>query len=135
MATTQSNFPLADTRLLLVDDEFIFAQHLSTALAMQGASEVRLAGQVDQALCIIDAQPLDAAVVDVSLGTETSEAVFERLAEKNVPAICMTGYSETNYSAGAIGAAPRIEKPFEVEELVKLLSQLINCEADQPGDS
>jgi DNA-binding NtrC family response regulator len=80
-------------RILLVEDSFFILMELESALLDAGAEAV-CCRTVGEALSTLDAQPVSAAVLDVQLDRETSEAVADRLARQGIPFLFYTGQQE-----------------------------------------
>ena len=83
--------PLAGVKVLIVDDEFLIAIELEAVFRDAGAAEVIICGSVSEALEAIDEDGFDVAVLDVRLGSETSDPVADRLDEDGVPFIFYSG--------------------------------------------
>lgn len=80
-------------RLLVVEDEYLLALYLAEALADLGARIVGPVGSVDAALDLIENDPdIDAAVLDVNLGSEAVYPVADALASRDVPFVFASGY-------------------------------------------
>ena len=103
--------------VLVVEDNTIIAIGLEEMIKDFGVAEVRTAGSVSQALALFDERRPDFAVLDVDLGSETSFAIAERLADAGVPFVFATGYGEkTNYPV-RFAAADKLLKPYSPEAL------------------
>ena len=85
---------LSAARILLVEDSFFVLMELESALLDAGAEAV-CCRTVGEALSSLDARPVSAAVLDVQLDRETSEAVADRLAKQGIPFLFYTGQLET----------------------------------------
>lgn len=109
--------------ILVVDDEPIIAVTIADWLDDLGHVVVGPAADVPNALALAE-QPLDAAILDISLGRETTRAVALRLAERGVPFAVATGHD-----AGSIDAAfaqrPLLSKPFGFETFRKVVDRLL----------
>src|SRR5689334_9581065 len=85
---------LSSARVLLVEDSFFILMELESALLEAGAEAV-CCRTVGEALSSLDEQPVSAAVLDVQLDRETSEAVADRLAKQDIPFLFYTGQLES----------------------------------------
>ncbi|WP_424136291.1 response regulator [Roseomonas chloroacetimidivorans] len=119
--------PLAGSRVLLVEDEYLIADEMRDWLHRAGASVMGPVPDVEQALDLIDEQAgtLDAAVLDANLGEgETAYPIADRLDELGVPYLFATGdvrlIDEPSYQG-----RPKLEKPVMERELLKALAQLL----------
>ena len=85
--------PVDGLRLLVVEDEYLLALYLSEALEDLGASVVGPVASVDAALDLIASDPeIDAAILDVNLGSESVYPVADALASRQVPFVFASGY-------------------------------------------
>ncbi|MGA7326324.1 MAG: hypothetical protein WBX25_18035, partial [Rhodomicrobium sp.] len=66
----------------------------------------------------------DAAVLDINLGRETSEAIAAELTASETPFVTLSGYSEEKHHS-AFAAAPALTKPVRPEPLVAELRKCI----------
>ena len=103
-------------RVLVVEDEALILIDVEQTLADTGVATVLSAVTADDALAIIDAAPLDAAVLDLHLGRDGwSYDIARRLQEKGVPFV---------FSSGSVSVAdgfhdvPLVTKPFSSEQLI-----------------
>jgi two-component system response regulator RegA len=111
-------------RILIVDDDALFAQTLGQALMRRGhmvdVAETMLAAQSMAA-----AQVFDAVVLDLRLGTESGLHLIEplrtRLPEARI--LLLTGYASIATAVAAIklGAMQYLPKPASVDEILLAL--------------
>jgi two-component SAPR family response regulator len=118
------NEALKDKRILAVEDEYMLAQELARFLEEHGATVVGPAGTVKAALGLADRETLDAAVLDVNLRNQPVYPVAERLIERGVPIVFVTGYDELLMQRPYIGL-PRCPKPLDKEALLRVLAREI----------
>jgi CheY-like chemotaxis protein len=113
----------APRRILLVEDELLVAFLLQGMLEDLGWTVVGPAARVDEALAMLEAEQVDAALLDVSLNRELSYPVADALIRRGVPFVFSTGYE-----SGRLPAAYRdiayLQKPFQEAELGRALSTL-----------
>jgi DNA-binding response OmpR family regulator len=114
----------APQRILIVEDEPLIAMMLEDFLDILGH---QLAGQADnvaEALVLIEAGGIDAAILDVNLrGGEKSWLIADALAERNLPFFFATGGSQE----GVIEehrTRPTLAKPFTMDGVAKALDGL-----------
>ena len=79
-------------KILVVEDEWLIAQHLSILLEDMGCEVVGPVATVDKAIEKIMAETIDCALLDANLNGTSSAPVVDALAAKNVPFIIITGY-------------------------------------------
>ena len=76
---------------------------------------------------IVDKTPaLDVAVLDVNLGSETSEAIARRLLDSGVPFVVVTGYSSEQLPS-TLASGLLIPKPIDHAKLLSALKRLIDA--------
>jgi CheY-like chemotaxis protein len=118
--------PVADgmpNDVLIVEDDPIIALDVEDTLLGFGVKTVRTAGSVAKALALIDAQPPDFALLDVSLNREKSFAVAERLEALKIPFAFVTGYGADARLPAAFVNTPRLPKPYTTDALLALLKR------------
>ncbi len=120
--------------LLVVEDDPLIAGVIRELLVDLGCELVCPATTVAQALAFIesDGAALRAALLDVRLGPEPSYPVAERLVSLRIPFAFMTGGPHLAEGA-AFAAIPSIAKPFDLEDMERLINELI-MENRLPGD-
>jgi CheY-like chemotaxis protein len=110
--------PLAGKRILLVEDEFLVAAMVEDSLIDLGAVVVGPAYRVRDGVRLAEQEEIDAAVLDVNLEGERSDAIADALAARNIPFVLATGYGDAE--AGRRGA-PVLDKPYTPEMLAAAL--------------
>ncbi len=100
-------------KILIVDDEPLIAMLVEAWVADMGHEAVGPVHSLAQALSFIE-DPLDAAVVDLTLGAESGVPIAEALAARGVPFVYATGQDR-----GQLDALPRaagvLLKPYNFE--------------------
>lgn len=107
-------------RILIVEDDPFIAMDLAEQLQQRGFEVIGPHANVAAALTSFETSGCDAAVLDINLGSETSEAVAERLTASDVPFVVLSGYSATQRPTAYAGA-PAFDKPLVIEHLVEVL--------------
>ncbi len=105
---------------LIVEDDPIIALDLEDTILGFGVTAVRSASNVLQALRMIADRAPDFALLDVGLIRETSFAIAEELATRNIPFVFVTGYS-TDRVPAVFADRPRLPKPCSTEALLAAL--------------
>jgi CheY-like chemotaxis protein len=114
-------------RVLVVEDEAIVALEIEQNLRDAGFEVVGPAARVAEALELLREFGCDAAVLDINLGTETSEPIARMLSDKGTPFVTVSGYSQDQRPSGFSGGA-FLAKPLRAELLV---AQLRQCAGQQ----
>ncbi len=115
---------LAGRRILVVEDEVMVSWMLEDMLGQLGCAIVGPAARVDQALAIIDAENVDAAVLDVNLNGAKSYPVADALTARGVPFVFSTGYGKKGLGADYV-RFPLLQKPFKRSTLHAALGTLL----------
>ena len=123
-------------RLLLVEDDEVFARVMSRAL-QQRRHIVSHASDNETALMLIKGNHFDAAILDLNLGGKTSLALIEPLRESNsqMRILVLTGYASITTAVEAIklGADNYLAKPADTEEILNALSK--TCKEDKTPET
>ncbi|MFP3547262.1 response regulator [Rhizobium sp. SIMBA_035] len=82
----------AGKNVLVVEDDYFLADEARRMLQSLGATVVGPAANVSDALGLISAEMVDAAILDVHLGDELVFPVAEKLEEADIPYVFATGY-------------------------------------------
>ncbi|TCR62920.1 GAF domain-containing protein [Bosea sp. BK604] len=107
--------PLAGKRVLLVEDQFVIALDCEDMLFQLGAEQVDICSSVPEAMTRLDQVMPDLAVLDVNLGSKTSEPISDRLRESAVPFIFATGYDDL--AVLNLQDAVTLRKPYNLASL------------------
>jgi CheY-like chemotaxis protein len=111
-------------KILVVDDEPLIALTVSDWLTDLGHDVVGPAGDLSDALTLCET-PLDAAILDVSLGARTTEAVATRLAERGLPFAVASGHDVGSTPAAFARGLP-LPKPFGFETFRQFVERLLS---------
>lgn len=119
------------TTILIVDDDQLLGAALRRALASTGYT-VRMAGDVNQALAALLAQPIDVLLTDLKMaerdGLELLWTVnHNRLATRTILMSAMATVQECQL-ATALGAVAVLAKPFTNETLRTTIQQALECQ-------
>ncbi|SFQ10275.1 HWE histidine kinase domain-containing protein [Tranquillimonas alkanivorans] len=107
---------------LVVEDNPLIAMNAEETLRALGASDVFVAGNVAQALEILEAHEPTFALLDMDLGGESAQPVASRLADRSVPYVIASGYDATDTSSG--GKVPLLKKPYDTAAISSALRAL-----------
>jgi len=105
-------------RVLVVEDNFHLAETLSDLLDECGCVTVGPAARVSDALSLCG-NDLDGALLDISLGRETSFAIADRLTEQGVPFLFLSGY-ENSIIPARFGNIPNLGTPYDRDKLLEV---------------
>ena len=111
-------------RILVVDDDVVFAQTLALVMARRGHSAMT-AENNDAALSLAASHVFDAVVLDLRLGSESGLHLIEplRLQLPRARILLLTGYASIATAVAAIklGAVQYLPKPASIDEILAAL--------------
>lgn len=110
-------------RLLVVEDEFMVADHIGMMLADLGCEVAGYASTVAEALCLVGSERIDGVLLDGNLNGESSGPVAIELRSRSIPFIVATGYGQLVLETEALNAAPRLTKPFSTIQFERSLTE------------
>jgi PAS domain S-box-containing protein len=112
-------------RILLVEDEALVAMMMRDSLVELGFCVVGPFDRAAEALARATDDQLDAAILDVNLGGDLIYPVAQRLADRDVPFVFVTGY-DTESIDPRFAYVPVLQKPIEREVLQGLFVSSAN---------
>lgn len=115
----------ASRRILVVEDEALIAAQIEETLAGAGYTVLGPAARVAEAFDQLYVAAPDAALLDINLAGEASFPLAELLRSKRIPFAFCSGYGEPSILPESLKDTPFIAKPFETEELLRLMGDLI----------
>ena len=128
------NHPLLHrARILVAEDQPFIALELALAIEDAGGEVVGPAASVEEALILIAALPLGAAILDVNLADGDCSAVVEVLAGLRVPMILQTGVGLPPSLANRFPELRVHIKPCATAQLITELESLIADQAASVG--
>lgn len=114
---------LAGRRILVVEDEMLVLMNIETMLEDLGCAAISAAASVAEALALIEADTFDAAVLDVNLAGERSDAVAQALATRGIPFAFSTGYGEH----ADFAQRPVLGKPYFAHDFAAVMAALVTA--------
>ncbi len=112
-------------RILVLEDETLVAMEIHETLQSAGCEVVGPASRVQEALDLLKAEAIDAALLDVNVAGEMSFPVAQALAEKRVPFAFATGYAREHSLPDHLRHRPVLTKPFDATGLARIIDELI----------
>ncbi len=111
-------------KLLLVEDDEVFARVMTRALKMRGY-DIAVANDADTASAQIAQGPFAYAILDLNLGGHTSLKLIPLLKQHNerIKILILTGYASiaTAVEAIKLGADNYLAKPADADEILSAL--------------
>jgi CheY-like chemotaxis protein len=126
--TTDDSHPsrVEGLRVLVVEDSYFVAVAIGKQLRQLGCRVVGPAPTVAAALELVAQQPVDVALLDINLGSETAEPVADALASRGTPFVFVTGYSSPRMLNPSHHARRRLVKPVTPESLHDTLAAVVS---------
>lgn len=113
-------------KLLITDDDPLFAQTLSRQLTRRG-HQCTLAHNSEEALAAVESAVFDAAIIDLVMPGESGLMLVEQLhhSDPELPMVVLTGYASITTAVEAIklGARHYLAKPASIDEILQALAQ------------
>jgi CheY-like chemotaxis protein len=118
--------PLSGLNVLVVEDEMMVAMLLEDIIGGLGCTVIGPAAREAEAMQLIEANRIDAAILDVNLGDGDSYEIARMLANRKIP---FTFTFATGYGRPAGGtkefAQQILTKPFTDAEVEQVLLRLL----------
>lgn len=114
---------MSPKQVLVIEDEFQVGLDLQCLLSGAGFEVVGPMMTLDEALHAAEQAGLQCAVVDANLNGHSAGPVAEKLQERGIPFVVVTGY-ERPFLPLSFSAAPRIAKPVQASSLLAIVRQL-----------
>lgn len=116
---------LSGRRLLIVEDEYFWAEELRRGLVGEGAVVLGPAASLAAAMPLLDGERrLDGAIVDIGLRGRCSYTLADRLSDRRVPFLFVTGL-DACVVPPRHASVPLLEKPVSVDRVVEALCALL----------
>lgn len=103
--------------ILVVEDEFLIALDIISALEQAGISVAGPASTVSDALATIERDPLRGALLDAHLAGESAGRIADALSARGIPFAFVSGYGRESLPP-AHRQAPLVKKPFSDRDLL-----------------
>ena len=116
--------PLAGQRILVAEDEGLIALELEAILGEFGCDVVGPVASVDAVLETAQRGGFDGALLDVNLRGRQIFEILPALQKLGLRLIITSGYDDTTLFPAAFRATPRIAKPFDQRELLRICEKV-----------
>ena len=114
---------LAGKRILVVEDSPVVAPFTVDVLKELGCEVVGPAPNLASARVLIEAEPFDAALMDVHIRGERVFPLCELLAMQEVPFVFTSGYADWQMP-NEWQDRPRLQKPYTIDQVREALEPL-----------
>jgi CheY-like chemotaxis protein len=109
--------------VLLVEDEVMIRMMVADMLEELGHSVVGEAGEVGQAIKLVQSTEFDLAILDVNLNGQMITPVADVIKASKRPFIFATGYGVAGIPEGYRGQRT-LQKPFTIEKLAEMVDEV-----------
>lgn len=106
--------------ILVAEDDAVMHRALSELFELEGYVVIGARSLADAA-SFVEERSIDGAVVDWKLGVEFSDIILTQLLDLGVATVLLSAHPEARSVAEALGI-PCVRKPFNVEQLIGILS-------------
>jgi len=118
-------------RVMLVEDEAIVGLMMEQILTGLGIDVVGPVGTLQEALAAAGSEELDCAILDVNLKGAVAYPIADRLRDRGIPFVFLTGYDSVAVDDSYVGV-PMLQKPVEAAALRGVLAGLLGAAAKAP---
>ncbi|WP_161992693.1 response regulator [Aureimonas leprariae] len=120
IGTSESFAALSGKGVLVVEDDYLLAEEMADAVRSAGGIALCPVPNVEGAMAIIASAQVDAAVLDINLGSETSFPVAKALKSRGIRVVFVTGYDDWMLPDD-LTDVPIYRKPADPDNVVRLL--------------
>ena len=111
--------------ILLVEDELFIQMDIQQGLEEAGA-RVCAAQTIQEALELLDAEPITASILDFKLGGGTADDLCHQLTARKIPFVIYSGYTNVE---GECSKWDIVQKPADTGELVTRVLRVLVASA------
>lgn len=112
---------LRDLKVLVVEDSWSVANALKGLLEELGVTVAGPAATSHEADRLLAVHAPDVAIVDLNLGSEMAYGLIDRLNERGVRVVVISGYAIPQIAQSKVRAV--LQKPFTAKSLLAILRQ------------
>ena len=112
--------------ILLLEDDALISIDSEEMLLSLGASRVLVAHTLAEAEAIVARERVDAAVLDLLIGRERSDAFAARLLARPIPVVFASGFADSTSLPEALRGVPMVDKPYTGRSLMAALGAAID---------
>jgi PAS domain S-box-containing protein len=131
---TRNEFCMSGNHIMVVEDEALVAMALGELLNEMGYSVIGPFSRISEAIIALRNGRIDAAVLDINLGSEIVYPLADILMADGVPFIFVTGYSDEGIEH-RFSNIPVLQKPIERDALMAIFGrrQMVVGQQDEPA--
>ena len=110
--------------VLLVEDEVMIRMMVADMLEEIGYSIAGEAGDIDEAIRLVQVTDFDIAILDVNVNGKVISPVAEAVQLRGLPFVFATGYGAQGLPE-KFRDRPTIQKPFQIETLARTIETVL----------
>jgi len=134
-----NKFDMAQTKILIVEDEAVIAQHLEDILTENDYNVIGVAHNLKKAISLIEMKSPDFVCLDIMLsdGSSGIDVAKKIRTDYKIPFIYLTSYSDLDTVKAVIATNPGgyLVKPFKDADIIPAIELAIaNFSEGQAGD-
>jgi len=119
----QPSGPLVGRKVLLVEDNYLIAEHVRGLLEDAGCDVVGPASGLARALALVHSgAAMDGALLDINLDGEFCFAAAAALSERGIPFVFVTGYDDRTIVPREFAEWPVLSKPLDERRLIETVA-------------
>jgi len=116
--------PAVRRSVLLVEDEVMIRMMVADMLEEIGYTITGEAGDIDEAVRLVQAIDFDIAILDVNVNGKVITPVAEAVQLRGLPFVFATGYGAQGLPE-KFRDRPTIQKPFQIETLARTIESVL----------
>ena len=120
---------LKGARVLIVEDTFLVADSLRILIEAYRASVEAMVPSNEKAFAALEQVEIDVAILDIHLKDGKVYPFAQHLVKIGTPFVFVTGYGEDADIPESLATIPRLEKPIQIERLLRALAPLLGRSA------
>ena len=113
---------LEGLRILVLEDEFLIAMDVEQLCRDHGANDVLIARSVEEIDPVDGVTNIDAAILDVMLGGNSTLDFARTIHERGVPFVFASGYTDLSAITAKFPGVAVVGKPYAGNDLVEALA-------------
>ncbi len=121
---TETTPRAAGQSILVLDDEALLALDVEMILRREGYEVLGPAFTIETAKMLLSRARPDAAVLDIGIGSESSDVIADILEERGVPFLFLSGSPRAELPTRH-AARPLLPKPVREGDLLAMLSNIL----------
>jgi DNA-binding NtrC family response regulator len=117
--------PLFGARILIAEDEILIALDMESTFLDAGAEVIGPCTTISAAMDAARNEELSLAILDIRLGSETTERIGDLLAERGIPFLFYSGQALPDDMKKKCVGAVVVAKPAKPQELVSAVAKAL----------